>query len=45
MTDFAQKSGQAARTAKDKGADAALANILDTLTCKSCHDLYRAEKK
>lgn len=45
MNDFAQKTGQAAKTAKDKGADEALANILDALTCKSCHDVYRAEKK
>jgi cytochrome c556 len=45
MTEFAQKSSQAAKIAKEKGQDEALANILDVLTCKSCHDVYRDEKK
>jgi cytochrome c556 len=45
MNDFAQKTAAAAQVARDKGQDAALANILDALTCKSCHDIYRDEKK
>jgi cytochrome c556 len=45
MNEFTQKINEAAQTAKDKGQDAALANILDVLTCKSCHKVYREEKK
>jgi cytochrome c556 len=45
MNDFTQRTSQAAQLAKTKGADEALANILDVLTCKSCHDTYRAEHK
>jgi cytochrome c556 len=45
MNEFAQRTAQAAQTAKAKGPDEALANILDVLTCKGCHEAYRAEKK
>ncbi|HEY4366230.1 MAG TPA: cytochrome c [Steroidobacteraceae bacterium] len=45
MTEFAQKAAQAAKTAKAGGKDEVLTNILDVLTCKSCHDVYRDEKK
>jgi cytochrome c556 len=45
MNEFAQKINEAAQTAKDKGQDAALANIFDVLVCKSCHKVYREEKK
>jgi cytochrome c556 len=45
MTEFAQKTAQAAKIAHTEGPDAALTNMLDVLTCKSCHEKYRAEKK
>jgi len=45
MNEFAQKTAAAAKTANEQGKDAALSNILDALTCKSCHDVYREEKK
>ena len=45
MNEFAQKTNQSAKMAKEQGADAALANVLDALTCKSCHEIYRNEKK
>ena len=45
MNDFAAKTAAAAKVAKEKGKDAALTNILDALSCKSCHDIYRDEKK
>jgi cytochrome c556 len=45
MTDFAQKTADMAQVAREKGNDAALANVVDALSCKSCHDTYRAEKK
>lgn len=45
MNEFAQKTAQAAKTAKEQGSEVVMENILDVLTCKSCHDVYRAEKK
>ena len=45
MNEFAQKMAATAKSAHDQGKDAALANILDALTCKQCHDDYREEKK
>lgn len=45
MNELAQKTAEMARIAKEQGNDAALANVVDALSCKSCHDLYRAEKK
>jgi cytochrome c556 len=45
MNELAQRTAEAAKVAKEKGKDAALSNILDQLTCKSCHDVYRQEKK
>ena len=45
MNDFAQKTAAAAKTAKAGGKDEVLTNILDALSCKSCHDVYRDEKK
>jgi cytochrome c556 len=45
MNELAQRTADAAKVAKEKGKDAALSNILDQLTCKSCHDVYRQEKK
>jgi cytochrome c556 len=45
MNDFAQKTAQVAKTAKEQGNDAALAGIVNAFTCKSCHDVYRDESK
>jgi cytochrome c556 len=45
MNEFAQKTAEAAKTANEQGKDAAMTNIVDALTCKSCHDVYRQEKK
>jgi cytochrome c556 len=45
MNEFAQKTAQAAKVAKEQGKEAALSNILDQLTCKSCHEVYREDKK
>jgi cytochrome c556 len=45
MTDFAQKTAEMAKISREKGNDAALAIVVDALSCKGCHDVYRAEKK
>lgn len=45
MNEFAQKTAEAAKKAKAGGKDEVLTNILDALTCKGCHDVYRDEKK
>jgi cytochrome c556 len=45
MNEFARNTSEAAKIAKERGTDAALANILDQLTCKACHKVYREEKK
>jgi cytochrome c556 len=45
MNDFAQKTGEMARLAKEKGPEEAAANVIDALSCKSCHDLYRDQNK
>lgn len=45
MNEFAQKTEEVARIARDKGNDAAQAVMMDALTCKGCHDVYRDEKK
>lgn len=45
MKEFADKTAAAAKTARTAGPDAALLNMLDVLSCKSCHDTYRTEKK
>jgi cytochrome c556 len=44
MKDFQAKTRAAADTAKAQGKDAALANILDALRCKDCHDIYRTKQ-
>lgn len=44
LTDFAQKTAEAAKTAKEQGVDAALPGIMAALSCKGCHDVYREEK-
>jgi cytochrome c556 len=45
MQEFAKKTEEASKIAHTQGGQAALANMLDVLSCKSCHDVYRAEKK
>jgi cytochrome c556 len=45
MDEFSKKSAEAAKIAHTQGGQAALANMLDVLSCKSCHDKYRNEKK
>jgi cytochrome c556 len=45
MTDFAKKTAEMAKISREQGNDAALANVVDALSCKGCHDVYRAEKK
>lgn len=45
MNEFAQVTATAAKTGHTQGKEAALANILDALPCKSCHEHYRKEKK
>jgi cytochrome c556 len=45
MNEFVQRTADVANRAKGKDKQAALATVLDALTCKSCHDTYRQEKK
>ena len=45
MNDFARLTREAAKVAKEKGFTAAGPSVIDALTCKSCHDVYREEKK
>ena len=44
MNDFAQKTATMAKVAHEQGKDAGLANVMDALSCKKCHDTYRKEK-
>jgi len=45
MNEFAQKSADTAKVAREQGKDAAMASLVDMLDCKSCHEDYRVEKK
>lgn len=45
MKEFAQKTAEMAKVANEQGNEAALANVVDALSCKSCHDVYRAERE
>jgi cytochrome c556 len=45
MNDFARLTREAAKVSKEKGFAAAGPNIIDALSCKTCHDVYREEKK
>jgi cytochrome c556 len=47
MNEFAKNTALVAAQAKEKGLDdPALADkVVDALSCKSCHDVYRKEKK
>jgi cytochrome c556 len=44
MNEFAKMTAEMARTAHEQGKEAALAQVVDALSCKSCHDTYRKEK-
>jgi cytochrome c556 len=45
MNEFAQKIAAVAKDAHEHGKAAALAQVTDALSCKSCHESYRHEKK
>jgi len=45
MNDFAQQTASMAKIAHTQGKDAALAKVMDALSCKKCHDSYRREKR
>jgi len=45
MKDFAAKTAEMSKIAHEQGPDQALGMVIGALPCKSCHDLYRSEKK
>jgi cytochrome c556 len=47
MNEFAKKTSEVATLVKEKGSDdpALGERVVDALTCKSCHEVYRKEKK
>jgi cytochrome c556 len=45
MKEFAAKSAEMAKVAKEQGPDQAAMLVIEALPCKSCHDVYRDEKK
>lgn len=45
MNDFSQKTAAMAKLAYEQGKEAGLANVMDALSCKKCHDTYRREKR
>jgi cytochrome c556 len=47
MNEFAKKTAEMAALGKEKGSDdpALGEKVVDALSCKSCHDVYRKEKK
>ena len=45
MNEFAAKTAAMAKTAHEKGKDEALAQSVDALSCKQCHDVYREKEK
>lgn len=45
MKEFADKSAEMAKVAREQGPDQAAMLVIEALPCKSCHDLYRDEKK
>ena len=44
MNEFVRMTADMARTAHEQGKEAGLANVVDALSCKGCHDTYRKEK-
>ncbi|MEP6549146.1 MAG: cytochrome c [Gammaproteobacteria bacterium] len=45
MNEFAKMTADMAKTAHEQGKEAGLAMVVDALSCKSCHKIYRKEKK
>jgi len=47
MSEFAKKAAEVAALGKEKGSDDPTLGekVVDALTCKSCHEIYRKEKK
>lgn len=45
MKDFSAKTAEMSKAAHEQGPDQALEMVVGALSCKSCHDAYRAEKK
>ena len=44
MNTFAIKTAELAQTARTKGQDAVVADMVGALACKSCHEIYRDKK-
>ena len=44
MRAFAQQTTAMAKLAHEQGKEAGLANVVDALSCKKCHDTYRKEQ-
>jgi len=44
MNEFAAMTAKMAKTAHEEGNDAALAQVVDALSCKGCHEVYRKEQ-
>jgi len=44
MNEFARMTAAMAKTGHEQGKDAALAMVVDALSCKHCHETYRQEK-
>ena len=44
MNDFVVNTQKLAETGRTQGQDAVVAGMVDALSCKSCHDLYREKK-
>jgi len=45
MKEFAAKTAEMSKVAHEQGPDQALGLVIPALSCKSCHDVYRSEKK
>ena len=45
MKEFAAKSAEMAKVAREQGPDQAAMLVIEALPCKGCHDAYRDEKK
>ena len=44
MNEFAKMTADMTKTAHEQGKDAGLANVVDALSCKGCHETYRKDK-
>ncbi len=44
MNTFAEATAGAAKLSREKGREAVMTTLLDVLTCKDCHDIYRNKK-